>query len=234
MRRGRSVSAMVVGMALAASATPAAGAGQQTPDPVAILDGAATRYEAAHTMCADFVQHLLVPLLKEDRTGKGHLCQQQPNLFAMRFTEPKGDAVVADGTSVWIYYPSLDPKQVMKFPMADAPGGYDLHRAFLSDPGSKYTLTYLGKEAVNGRACHRIKLVPKGDGSSFKTAEVWVDVANSLLRQVRVEDENGSVRTLTLQGVAMDPNVPEGWFTFTPPPGASVISPGSRGGGAQH
>jgi len=211
---------------LLASAVPASA---QQDRALAILDGASARYSAARTMCADFVQHLSVPLLNEERTGKGRLCQAHPNRFAMRFTDPAGDLIVADGTSVWVYYPSLDAKQVMKFPMADAPGGYDLNRAFLSDPGSKYTLTYEAKEAVAGHPCHRIRLVPKTD-ASFKSAVVWVDASDSVLRQVRVEDENGSVRTLTLDHVEMDKAVPSDWFTFTPPPGAQVIT--APGGGA--
>jgi chaperone LolA len=213
------------------AAVTVAPASAQQDRALAILDAASAKYDAAHTVCADFVQHLSVPLLKEERTGKGRLCQAHPNRFAMRFTDPAGDAIVADGTSVWVYYPSLDAKQVMKFPMAEAPGGYDLNRAFLSDPGSKYTLTYEAKEPVAGRPCDRIRLVPKTD-ASFKSAEVWVDASDSVLRQVRVEDENGSVRTLTLQDVRMNAEVPAGWFTFTPPPGAQVITPPGGGGGA--
>ena len=195
-----------------------------------ILEGASARYDAAHALCANFVQHLSVPLLGEDKTGKGRLCQAQPNRFAMRFTDPPGDAVVVDGSWVWVYYPSLHPKQVMKFPMADAPGGYDLHREFLSDPGSKYTLTYEKQESVGGHPCHRIRLVPK-QSASFQAAVVWVDVADSLLRQVRVESENGSVRTLTLADVVLNPDVPADFFTFTPPPGAEVITPPGVGAG---
>jgi outer membrane lipoprotein carrier protein len=215
------VSALAVWGTLAAIGPRAAA---QDARALPILEAAAGRYAKADTLCADFVQHLSVPLLGEDRTGRGRLCQAQPDRFAMRFTEPPGDAVVVDGTSVWVYYPSLDPKQVMKFPMSSSPGGYDFHREFLTDPASRYTLTYEARESVGGHACHRIRLVPRAE-ASYRAAVLWVDAADSLVRQVRVEDENGSVRTLTLNTVELAPTVPAGWFTFTPPAGAQVITP---------
>ena len=84
-----------------------------------ILESAALHYRGIDALCSDFTQHLLVPLLGEDRTGIGRLCQAQPNRFAMRFSDPKGDLVLVDGSFVWLYYPSLDPKQVFKIPMVE-------------------------------------------------------------------------------------------------------------------
>jgi len=33
-------------------------------------------------------------------------CSATPNYFAMRFTEPKNDRIVADGRRLWLYTPS--------------------------------------------------------------------------------------------------------------------------------
>jgi len=202
-------------------ATPAVG---QENRALQIMSSAAARYQRVSTLCADFVQHLTVPLLKEERTGKGRLCERQPDLFAMRFTDPKGDAIVADGTSLWLYYPSSDPKQVIQIPMADAPGSYDFHRAFLENPGQKYTASYVGVESVNGHRCHHLHLVPKSDSVSYKSAEVWIDTGKDpVLRRLRTQEENGSVRTVTLSNVQMEAKVDADWFSFTPPAGAQVI-----------
>ncbi len=75
---------------------------------LAIMRAAAERYQEVEALCADFTQHLVVPLLGDERTGEGQVCQARPNKFAMRFTQPDGDRVVIDGESVWVYYPSLD------------------------------------------------------------------------------------------------------------------------------
>jgi outer membrane lipoprotein-sorting protein len=228
IRGGATVAAILAAVSLLALASRPVAAQQERA--LRILDAAEARYAAARTVCSNFVQRLDVTLLKETRTGRGRLCRQQPDRFAMRFTDPPGDAVVVDGSAVWVYYRSVDSTQVMKYPVADAPGGYDFQRQFLLDPASKYTLTYEAPERVAGHLCHRIRLVPKQE-MSFESAVVWVDSADSLLRQLRVVEENGSIRTLTLVSVELDPKVPASWFTFTLPKGVRVISPGGGVGG---
>jgi outer membrane lipoprotein-sorting protein len=190
---------------------------------VTLMEGAAARYGAASGLCADFVQHLTVPLLGDEKHGRGRLCQARPDRFAMRFTEPAGDEVVVDGSWVWLYYPSLDAKQVLRFPMARAPGGFDFHRELLDRPAEKYRLEYEASEPVGRRDTHRIRLVPR-EAQAFEAAVVWIDASDRLLRKVRIEEENGTVRTITLEGVQLDPIIPDDWFTFTVPPGAEVIS----------
>jgi outer membrane lipoprotein carrier protein len=213
-------------MTLAATAVTLAVSGPvdaQEARALMLVEGAAARYEAASGLCADFTQHLSVPLLGDEKTGTGRLCQARPDRFAMRFTEPAGDAVVVDGSWVWLYYPSIDAKQVLRFPIAQAPGGFDFHRELLERPGEKYRLEYEGPEAVGGRDTHRIRLVPR-DQVDFEAAVVWIDVTDRLLRKVRIEEENGTVRTVTLATVELDPAIPDDWFRFTPPAGAEVIS----------
>lgn len=196
-------------------------AGAAPPSAAALLDRASRLYEGTASLCADFTQHLSVPLLGEEREGRGRLCQQRPNRFAMRFSDPPGDEVVVDGTWVWVYYPSADAKQVLRFPMARAPGGFDFHREFLEGWAAKYQVSAEGQEAVEGRPTQRLRLVPRA-GATYQAAVVWID-AGGVLRRVRVEEENGSVRTVTLTSVEIGVVPPAGWFSFTLPPGAQVI-----------
>ena len=59
--------------------------------------------------------------------------------------------------------------------------------------------------------------------SSYRTALVWIDDGTPVLRQVRLEEENGNIRTITLSGVTLGADPGEGWFTFTPPAGVLVM-----------
>jgi len=222
VRRALPRAARVAVVLLACVGAGGGAAAAQQADAVSILERASQRYARTASLCADFTQHLSVPLLGEEHSGRGRLCQERPDLFAMRFTEPAGDAVVVDGTWVWVYYASMDAKQVLRFPVADSPGGFDLHREFLDRPGEKYTATREALEKVGGRDAYRIRLVPR-QPASYQAAVVWIDATDSTLRQVRVEEENGSVRTVTLTRVELGVQAPPGWFTFTPPPGAQVI-----------
>ena len=130
-----------------------------------ILESAAMFYRDVDVLCADFTQHLLVPLLGEDRMGVGRLCQSLPNRFAMRFSDPDGDLVILDGAFVWLYYPSLDPKQVFKMPMVENSGHYDFHREFLDQPAKKYHVTYEDKDEVAGKTTDRLRLIPLNPAS---------------------------------------------------------------------
>jgi outer membrane lipoprotein-sorting protein len=140
----------------------------------------------------------------------------------MRFSDPEGDVVVADGESFWVYYPSSDPRQVLQFDMETHPGGVDFHREFLEAPGGKYELEYLGEESLSGRSTHLISLKPH-EPSGFQEARIWLDSQRSLILQARIGMENGSVRTVTLSGIQLNPPPDPERFQFVPPSGAQVI-----------
>jgi outer membrane lipoprotein-sorting protein len=189
---------------------------------LALMRQASARYGQVEAFCARFEQELVVPLLRETTLSSGTLCQARPNLFAMRFSDPAGDAVVADGESFWVYYPSSDPRQVLQFAMDVRPGGLDFHREFLEAPEEKYSLSYLGEETVRGRRAHVIRADPLGD-PGFTKARIWLDSERALILQARIEMENGSVRTVSLTDIRLDPPPDPERFTFVPPAGAQVI-----------
>ena len=199
------------------------GARAQTRDAYALLESAGRVYRATSALCADFRQTLTVPLLGEERKGAGRLCTKKPDLFSMRFSEPKGDVVLADGTFFWLYTPSTDAKQVLRFPEAQGPRGVDFYQEFLDAPRQKYKAVYQGRETIGGQATDRIKLTPL-EPAPYKDADVWLDAQGSLLRQVQVREENGSVRTVTLAATDTKTAPPPGAFIFSPPAGTQVIS----------
>src|SRR5213592_1501246 len=81
-------------------------------DPAPILDRASQSYDTVRTLQADFVQVVDNPMIGDPDTTRGRLYQRRPGYFAMRFTEPKDDRIVADGRHLWLYTPSTTPGQV--------------------------------------------------------------------------------------------------------------------------
>jgi outer membrane lipoprotein carrier protein len=214
--------------------TPAGDPGPETPgqtpsqDATAILTRAAARLAELRGFCGDFRQEIQVPLLGQTTRSAGRLCQQRPNLFAMDFTDPQGDRVVADGTWVWTYFPSTDPRQVVRFPLAEQ-GRMDFFQEFVADPGVRYTPTLRGEEVVGGRPAWRIALAPR-DRTHFSGATVWIDRETSLMRKVEIQQDNGSVRIVELGELELNPTIPAARFTFTPPEGVQVYTPPTGGG----
>ncbi|MDA0312228.1 MAG: outer membrane lipoprotein carrier protein LolA [Gemmatimonadetes bacterium] len=196
----------------------------QDVDGLEILESAAVHYGGVSSLCADFVQRLEIVLLGDDRTGSGRICQARPNKFGMRFSDPEGDLVIVDGESIWLYYPSVDVKQVIRVRVSGSAAGYDLFREFLERPSEKYTVSYEADEVIAGQTTRRLRLIPKVR-TSYNAAVLWVDAGAPILRRIRIEEENSTVRTLTFADVELGPSsLDDSWFVFTPPPGAQVIS----------
>jgi outer membrane lipoprotein-sorting protein len=208
-------------LAVALLATFPVGVGAQQ-DGLAVLEAAAARYGAASSVCADFVQLRSVPLLRQEVTQRGRLCSADPNLFAMRFTDPAGNVIVSDGSVQWIYRPSDNPGQVFRGEIGPDTGGQDFYREVLENPGAKYEVTCSSTEELAGRPMRRVCLRAKGSARD-RPDVVWIDPTTSVIRQLHFREENGSERTITLSDVVFDVPPPEGWFSFTPPSGAIVI-----------
>lgn len=206
---------------LALALAPGSGLGAQEAD--AVLASASERFAAIRGVCARFEQTLTVPLLGEERTSRGRLCQMRPNLFRMDFSEPEGDLVVADGSHFWLYYASMNPNQVVQMPLDPARGGMDFYREFLDEPASKYEIRGEGAEQVTGRTTVKIHLTPLSE-RGYEEARVWIDPTERLIRRIEVVEENGSVRRITLSGIEVDPGLEADAFTYTPPEGVRVIS----------
>lgn len=227
---GRAAFSLAAALGLFALAGPAPLAAQSNRG-LEIIDRAGDRYAAVETVCADFTQQLSVPLLGRERTGTGRLCTGRPNLFAMRFAEPAGDVIVVDGDHAWVYFPSNDAKTVLQAPAEESAGGRDFHREFLVDTGSKYDVTYEATEEVAGHRTHRLRLRPTRP-ASYRAAVLWIDEGEPVLRRLRLEEENGNIRTITLEDVTFGADVGTDWFTFTVPEGALIMTPPGSGGGA--
>jgi len=191
-------------------------------DAQSILQVAADRHQALSAFCADFRQVVDNDILRQVTRSRGELCQAGSELFEMRFTDPEGDRVVADGEHIWIYLPSADPGQVFQGTLNGGGGQFDLHRELLADPGERYVPTLQGEEEVDGRRTHVLALEPTGR-SPFLRARVWVDASDHMVRKLEITEDEGFVRTVELSALELNPTIPPERFRFEPPSGVQVI-----------
>ena len=198
-------------------------------DSVRAMEAAAERYREVGAMCADFEQAIEVRLARRTIESAGRVCQQRPNLFSMRFTDPDGDMVVSDGEFFWVYYPSIDDAQVNRHPVSDAPGSQDFFRELLEDPGVKYDAEESGIEAVGGHDCQVVALTPRA-GAAYDRARLWLDTESHVIRRLEIHEPSGNVRTVTLHGLDLSPAIDPGTFVFEVPEGARIRGGLRRGG----
>jgi outer membrane lipoprotein carrier protein len=185
-----------------------------------------TRVEQAangiRSLEADFTQTLNVPLLGSNQRSAGKLYQRKPDRFLMRFSDPDGDVIVADGRYFWLYYPSSDRTQVIRTSIAEGGQSVDLQQQFLSNPNQRFVATLAGDESVAGRSSYVLTLVPRG-ASAYKILKIWVDKEDYLVRRFEMTEENESVRRVELRNVRTNHALANSLFTFTPPAGAQII-----------
>lgn len=188
-----------------------------------ILAKASEAYKAVTTVRSDFVQKIEIRALEREKEGRGTVFQKKPNYFLMKFEQPEGDMLVADGEFFWMYYPSAQPGQVIKTAINQTPEGATLGGQFLVNPTERYVATYVGSEPVDGRPAHLLSLVPKFE-APYTLVRVWVDANDYLVRKFEIYEENETIRTITLSNVQAGIDLPDDLFHFSPPPGVEVFT----------
>lgn len=197
-----------------------------------LIDRAVKSYAAMKSVRAEFTQTITNPLTGTSAVSRGVMLRKDPNLLSINFTNPKGDRVVADGKSLWVYLPSSAPGQVMKLPangnnslaMVD-PGGL-----FLSSPSTRYRVAPAGTSVIGGRRTTAISLVPRTSNNTFSRARVWVDPTDNSVRQFEVVDANGLTRVVTITKLQPNAAIARSEFVFTPPKNARILDSAAMSG----
>ncbi|HLL82879.1 MAG TPA: outer membrane lipoprotein chaperone LolA, partial [Longimicrobium sp.] len=204
------------------AAKPAGQSAASADDATEILRRTEARADAIRTLEADFVQSLRVPLLNQNQNSAGRLYQRKPDRFLMRFTQPAGDVMVADGRYFWLYYPSTDRTQVIRTSIAKGGGAVDLQRQFIGNAAARFVATLNRGEVVDGHDTHALTLVPR-QASPYKVLRIWVDKDDYTVRRFEMTEENESVRRVELRNIRVNGTIPDNTFRFTPPQGTQVF-----------
>jgi outer membrane lipoprotein carrier protein len=205
---------------LAAGLAPQASA-QDAP---AVVGRAAKVYRSLGSLRADFVQMIDNPMI-DSAESKGTLLQAGPGKFAMRFSDPPGEAIVIDGQHVWVYTPSTVPGQVVRLavPSGGPQYGYNLLAWLLDRPAERYRASYLRTERIDGRTADVVQLVPAVPDLPFTKAVVWLDQKDALPRRLEIQEQSGASRRLDLKRIRVNESLPDRTFTFKVPNGVRVV-----------
>jgi len=217
---GRTVGRLVTALAFL-SGSPTV---RQSDDPWPVLDHASQTYQTISTLTADFVQIILNPMIGSPDTTRGRLYQMRPSRFAMRFTSPKGDRIVADGRYLWLYTPSTTPGQVIRSRIPDVgTTGPNLIGQFVEHPHERYDARYVRVDSLGGRTADLIALTPKERDQPYRAAVIWVDREDGLVRRIEITETGGQQRAVLLDKLQVNRGAPGREFTFSPPAGVRVV-----------
>jgi outer membrane lipoprotein carrier protein len=195
----------------------------------AIIDRAVAAYARLNSMRAEFKQTLTNPLTGNSQTTSGVILRKKPNLLSITFES--GDRVAADGSTLWVFLPSSVPGQVMRMPYTGSNAStVDPAEQFLNAPRTRFTVTSSGTANVSGRATHAVTLVPRRANAGFTSATVWIDDADSSIRQFNVESANGLKRHVVITSFTPNPELSKSTFRFAVPKGAKIVDQSQMSG----
>ena len=200
----------------------------QTPaqDIRTILSSAEKAYHAAGTFRADFIQIIDNPMLGGPEHSRGVMFLNPPDRFAMRFSQPPGDRIVADGKWLWLFTPSSVPGQVIRQPVPkEGANSPNFFAQFVDRPLDRYTATLVGRDTAGSTTVDVIKLVPRHEDQPFREATIAIARNDGLLRRVVLVEESGQRRTITLPNPKAGVAIPNEEFLFRVPKGVKVVTP---------
>ncbi len=195
------------------------------PDVEELLSRARQVYSGLGSLRAEFEQTIEVPLLARSRTGTGAWYHKGRGRFKMDFADPAGDVIVADGTHLWLYYPSTHPGQVIRSAIeasVTGSGMVDLQGRIFEEASEGYASQLEGSEEVKGQSAWLVSLTPIGD-SPYRQVRVWIDAESYLVRKFEIVEDNETVRTVVLWNLVPNGSIADSVFRFVPPPGADVF-----------
>jgi outer membrane lipoprotein carrier protein len=190
----------------------------------AVLDRAAAAHKDVKVLSADFVQIIVNPMTGAPDTTRGRLHQLPPNRLGMRFTEPRGDRLVADGRYFWLYTPSTTPGQVIRTQIPSSGGtGPNLIGQFTDRPHERYRARYERSETLPSGVVDVVRLVPTERDAAFTEATLWVDRNDGLPRRIEFQETSGIKRVVILSQLVLNGDIPWREFTFAVPAGVQVV-----------
>ena len=195
-------------------------------DTTNLVDRAAAQYRAARTVHASFEQTLTSEATGTAHPARGEYFQSGGKKFALRFTDPSGDAIVSDGTTLWLYLPSSVTGQVIKMP-AEVGAGLDVLSTLLSSPRLNYAIVRGRDQTVDGHAATIYTLTPKRNDLPFAKAKIWIGKSDGYIWQLDAVEQTGLVRHVRFKTVEMNVDLPQGALTFSVPVGVRVIDQAS-------
>lgn len=195
-----------------------------TQDPWPVLERASAAYAAITTLTADFVQVVDNPLIGAPDTTRGRLFLERPGRFAMRFTEPQGDRLVADGRYLWLYTPSTTPNQVIRTRIPTTGGVTpNLFGQFVDRPRERYLARWVKADSTGGDVADVVALMPLDAAVGYREAMIWVSRSDGAVRRVEIVEASGQRRVVVLHGLQSNAAIAPRELRFTPPAGARVV-----------
>ena len=204
-------------VAVATAQTPAA---QSLDDVIRGLEGA---YGRITDLKAEFNQNAFNKSLNQTIPATGSVYLKKGGKLRWEYSQPTPQEIVSDGKTLWVYTPALNQVNVAPAPEALAgPAG-----SFLVGLGK--LREHFGVRFMNpaqprdGDGNVVLDLAPKQPLPTLARLILSVDPRSWEVRKAVVYDQFENTVTMRFTKMALNSNLPDSLFTFTPPKGVATV-----------
>jgi len=200
----------------ALSSLAAAEAAPTAPDLDALLAGLKATYADAEALQADFTQVTRSEHFGEGLVQTGQITLGRPRMMRIAFAGEAGSLFLSDGADLYVYSP-LGNQVIITPDLAEKSDGVTDLLSSLSALEERFEIALLPSEG----AAIELSLTPK-DGAQIASMQLSMTTEYQLT-SLAVTDAFDSTTEMRFSNLIMNPDLPEGVFTFAIPEGASVI-----------
>jgi outer membrane lipoprotein carrier protein len=192
-----------------------------TADRGQVVSGLQAWLDGTTTLEAKFRQTLLSGALGTTVSETGRLYLERPGKLRWDYFEPDRKIALLLGDRTFLYLE--DDRQFVRgrltadqslFPRLLA-GGERLDAIF--------SATLVSTPASGGRGAYHLRLTPKTSSGGLAELTLTLRPASFAIDGAEVLDEGGNRMTYVLSAVTRNGPLPDGTFSFEPPPGTEVV-----------
>jgi outer membrane lipoprotein carrier protein len=178
-------------------------------------------YTRSATFKSEFQQRFWVKESKRELRSHGHVTFAKPGMMDWLYDDPKDDRVLSDGNVMKLY--NAAAKEMFEEPIDMSP--FPAALSFLVDAGTfsaRFSFQlFLGVQTtfVGG---YLLVGIPKQATPAYTKILFYVDISSQVRRVVLI-DGHGNRNRFDFVNPQVNQQVAPMQFTFTPPPGTSVV-----------
>jgi outer membrane lipoprotein carrier protein len=181
-------------------------------------------YDKSTTFKSDFQQKFWVKAYNQTKTSSGHVTFAKPGKMEWVYLDPKDNRVVSDGKIIRVYEASN--KQMFEQPVDTTQ--YPAALSFLTGTGklsNTFDFELFSGADMNFPGGYVLSGTPKQPTAAYSRVLFYVDTGTSQVRRVMVIDGQGNRNRFDFVSPRVNEPVAATQFTFTPPPGTSIVRP---------
>ena len=207
-------------LALASAASAQTAPAQSLDDVVRGLEGA---YGKINDLKAEFTQNAFNKSLNQTIPASGSVALKKGGKLRWEYKEPTPQEIVSDGKTLWVYTPTLNQVNVAPAPEALAgPAG-----SFLVGLGKlreHFGVRFMNPASPRDRDGNVVlDLAPKQPRPTLARLILSIDPRSWEVRKAVVYDQFENTVTMQFTKMALNSNLPDTLFTFTPPKGVATV-----------